>query len=121
MLNNFNTLVLQIATIILIILLIIIGMVMYYSSRNAKFPPVVAECPDYWNVTREGNRTICKNLLKINPKNISETDTCSKIDPVNFTGPSDEETLCNKFSWAHNCGVLWDGITNNNNSCIRSS
>nr|UZT28826.1 hypothetical protein [Nucleocytoviricota sp.]UZT29158.1 hypothetical protein [Nucleocytoviricota sp.] len=119
MLNNFNSLVLQIATVILIILLIVIGIVMYYSAKNAEFPPVIGECPDYWNVAREGDKTICKNILKVNPKSVSETDRCNKIDPVNFTGPTNEETVCNKYKWANGCGVVWDGVTNNNASCVR--
>ena len=92
---------------------------MYYSAKNAEFPPVIGECPDYWNVAREGDKTICKNILKVNPKSVSETDTCNKIDPVNFTGPTNEETVCNKYKWANGCGVVWDGITNNNASCVR--
>ena len=67
MLNSFNSLVLMIASIILIILLIVIGITMYYSAKNAEFPPVIAECPDYWNVTKEDNKTMCKNILKVNP------------------------------------------------------
>ena len=119
MLNSFNSLVLMIASIILIILLITIGIIMYYSAKNARFPPVIAECPDYWNVEKEGDKTICKNILKINPNSVSEIDNCNKISPVNFTGPSNEETVCNKYKWASNCGIIWDGITNNNASCIR--
>ena len=44
MLNKFNSMVLQIATIILIIILIVIGMFMYYLSYNSQYPPVVSEC-----------------------------------------------------------------------------
>lgn len=119
MLNNFNSLVLKIAIVILIILLIVIGLTMYYSAVNAKFPPVIAECPDYWNVLRdENNKIICKNVLKINPNSVSEIDSCNKIDPVNFKGTTNDETVCNRFNWATNCNVIWDGITNNNASCI---
>ena len=42
----------MIASIILIILLITIGIIMYYSAKNADFPPSIAECPDYWNVDK---------------------------------------------------------------------
>lgn len=119
MLSSFNSLVLMIASIILIILLIVIGIIMYYSAKNADFPPVIAECPDYWNVTKEDNKTICKNVLKVNPHSVSDMDSCNKIDPINFKGPTDKETVCNQFKWAKGCGVIWDGVTNNNESCIR--
>jgi len=120
MLNNFNSLVLQIATVLLIIILIIIGIVMYYSAKNAHFPPIVAECPDYWNVTKDSkNNIICKNDLKINPNSTSETDHCATVNPVTFTGTTKDETICNQYKWATACGVIWDGITNNNASCVK--
>lgn len=119
MLNNFNSVVLQVATLILIVLLIIIGIAMYYSAKNAEYPPVVGECPDYWNVTRKGDKTTCTNVLKINPNSVSQTDSCNNVDPVNFKGLTDVDTICNKYKWATNCGIVWDGITNNNASCIR--
>lgn len=118
MLNNFNKTVLMISIIILIILLAIIGLVMFYSEKNSIFPPVVSECPDYWNVTKENNQTMCENILKINPKSVSQTDSCNKVNPINFKGPDDEDTLCNKYKWSKNCNVLWDGVTNNNKSCV---
>ena len=119
MLNSFNSIVLQIATLILIVLLIIIGIAMYYSAKNAEYPPVIGECPDYWNVSKEENKNICKNILKINPKSVSENDSCNKVNPVNFKGLTDKDTVCNKYKWANNCGIIWDGITNNNASCVK--
>ena len=118
MLNIFNSTVLIIASIILIILLIIVALVMYYSAKNADYPPVVSECPDYWNVTKENDKTVCKNILKVNPHSVSDIDSCNKINTVNFIGLNDKNTICNKFKWAKNCNVVWDGVTNNNKSCI---
>ena len=120
MLNNFNSSVLQIATIILIIILIIVGMFMYYLSYNAIYPPVISECPDYWDVVKDSNdRVICENKLKINPKAASNTDSCNRVDPVNFTGPTTDDTVCNKYNWSRTCNVVWDGITNSNAKCIK--
>ena len=118
MLNTFNSIVLQVATVILIILLIVIGLVMHYSAKNAEFPPVISECPDYWNITRDGSKTVCKNVLKINPFSVSDNDSCNVVDTVNFSGPSDNQTICNKYKWAKGCNVLWDGVTNNNSTCV---
>ena len=87
MLNNFNSLVLLIASIILIILLIVIGIIMYYSAKNASYPPIISECPDYWDVVKDSkNNVICENKLKINPKSLSQTDSCNQVNPINFKG-----------------------------------
>lgn len=121
MFNKFNSIVLEVATIILIIVLAIIGILMYYSAKKSDFPPVVSECPDYWNVESTSNdgKTICKNILKINPNNVSDTNSCNIVDTINFKGASDIDTICNKYKWASKCGVVWDGITNNNASCVK--
>ena len=120
MLNNFNSSVLQIATIILIIILIIVGMFMYYLSYTAIYPPVISECPDYWDVVKDSNNKIsCENKLKINPNAVSNTDSCNKVNPVNFSGSTDEDTICNKYNWARNCNVVWDGVTNSNAKCVK--
>ena len=118
MLNNFNSIVLQVSVIILIILLIIVGLVMYYSSKNAEFPPIVSECPDYWNIQKNGNNTKCLNYLKVNPLTVSNNDRCNQIDTISFKDVTDEQTLCNKYKWAKSCNVIWDGVTNNNSSCV---
>lgn len=120
MLNNFNSIVLQVATIILIIILIIIAMFMHYLSENAMYPPVISECPDYWNVVKNSDGKIsCENVLKKNPASVSSLDSCNKVDSVNFMGASIDDTVCNKYNWARNCNVVWDGITNNNAKCVK--
>jgi len=44
----FQKVVLTIATVLLIICLIFIGVMLYQSKYSAKFPPVKGGCPDYW-------------------------------------------------------------------------
>lgn len=123
MLNKFNTIVLEVATIILILVLVVIGILMYYFSKKSDFPPVVSECPDYWNVESSNedgdSKTVCKNVLKINPNSVSQSNNCAMVNPINFVGPSDDDTICNKYKWATKCGVVWDGVTNNNASCVK--
>ena len=95
-------------------------MFMYYLSDNAMYPPVISECPDYWNVVKNSDGKIsCMNQLKKNPTSISNIDSCNKVDPVNFIGTTTDDTICNKYNWARDCNVVWDGITNNNAKCVK--
>ena len=62
MITKFNKMVLIIATILLILGLIIIGIIIVRTLEGEDFPPVVTDCPDYWNVTyNSANEIICKN------------------------------------------------------------
>jgi hypothetical protein len=74
-------------------------------------------CPDYWIIDGSGNNTRC-----INQKDLG---TCKPLSGknhliMNFNNPSftGSQGTCNKYTWATNCGVSWDGITYGvNNPC----
>ena len=109
---GFNSLVLEIAIIILIICLVMIGWGIYQSvyGSDAKFPPVISQCPDYWSMTTEmkgKNKIIhCNNNLKMglggtkNPK-------C-----VTFEA-GDVSDTCDRWGLANICQITWDGISDN--------
>ena len=103
---GFKVATVSIAALILIILLTFIGYSLSTHNSNQQFPPVVAECPDFWVAKEQG---ICSN-----PKNLGN---CS--GPVNFNQNQFQgaEGDCNKFKWAQTCNVSWSGITNNNSVC----
>lgn len=44
---------------------------------------------------------------------------CEKIDPFVLKNSNDKNTICDKYKWAKKCNVVWDGITNNNDNCIK--
>lgn len=46
--STFRKTVLGVAILLLIISLVMIGISMANSKYNQKFPPIVADCPDYW-------------------------------------------------------------------------
>jgi len=109
---GFNSLVLEIAIIILIICLVMIGWAIYQSvyGSDVKFPPVISECPDYWSMTTEmkGKKKIinCNNNLKLglggakNPKCVT-----FETGEVNDT--------CERWGLANICQITWDGISDN--------
>ena len=108
--EGFQKIVLFIAIIILIIALIVIGIALYYANAKQQWPPLIPECPDYWNADGSGNNTTCTN--------IKDLGTCSPnsgnphlVMNFNTSAFSGENSLCAKYTWAQNCGVSWDGIT----------
>ena len=64
MLSRFNKIVLIIATIVLIVSLLILGYFLNVALLNDSYPPVINQCPDYWDVS--GNT--CVNKTFVNPK-----------------------------------------------------
>ena len=119
--EGFQKIVLFIAIIILIIALIFIGIALYYSTNNKAWPPMVPDCPDYWNVDGSGNNTTCTN--------IKDLGTCPPLSGqkhlvMNFNIPafSGDNSSCAKYTWAQKCNVSWDGITYGvNNPCQTTS
>jgi len=103
----FQNLVIIIATILLIISLCIIGFGLYRQKYNSIYPPVIPNCPDYWDVS--GN--FCINDKELGNRNCKE--------PMDFTKPqwSGNNGLCAKYNWSKRCNIAWDGISNNHDIC----
>ena len=83
-------------------------------NKNENWPPVIGECPDFWS-NQLGSKPGCVNVHNLGK--------CSKRT-VDFTTPefSGSNGLCNKYTWANNCGVSWDGITYGvKNPCLNNS
>ena len=97
---NFQKVIVIIAIIILIIMLFSIIFLFKNMKNSADFPPIVAECPDYWKVT--------KSNTCVNTKKLGTGCTSINFDTPKYKGPSGKVEKC---KWAKNCGVVWDGIT----------
>ena len=105
---SFQNSVLTIATILLVIVLIFIGISLYKNKNNYQYPPVVANCPDYWLDESDESGVKC-----VNSKNLGKKECPKKMD---FSAAfwSSDKGLCLKKSMANNCDLTWDGVTNNN-------
>lgn len=106
---SFQQIVLTFAIIFLIFILVVIGYSLTNSKTDVKWPPIVANCPDYWedvtaDTVMDGSVT-CKNSKNIGICNLTNV---SNVINKNF---AKTETPCNKYTWATNCGSTWDGIT----------
>lgn len=111
---NFQRSVLILATAILIGILAFIGFSMRKSTSNEVYPPVVAECPDYWEaepLNGDPTKPLCKNV-----KNLG-SDNCAKSMNFNTDEFTGEGGFCGKQQWAKKCGLTWDGVTNSTRKC----
>ena len=100
--TSFQKIVLTFAIIFLIIILVVIGYSLSNSKTNKIWPPIVANCPDYWTDTTDA--TVAPGSIRCsNPQGIG---TC-KLDKT-FAGT---DTTCIKYNWATGCQSTWDGIT----------
>ena len=96
-----------VAIIILILTLCFIGVALYRQKYNPEYPPVIPNCPDYWDAS--GNS--CVNIKKLG-------NTQCHSD-MNFTTAqwSGNTGLCSKYKWAKECNLSWDGITERPELC----
>ena len=108
---NFQKIVLMIAIILLILALIVFGSMLYTDKKV--YPPVQAQCPDYWIDMSGGIGT---GGYCINTKNLGKGSCSSKMN-FNTGLWSGDDGLCNKQKWANSCDLTWDGVTNNPNAC----
>lgn len=106
---NFQTSVLFVAFILLIVVLIFIGYGMS-KSQVTVWPPLVGDCPDYW-IDLSGNGAQCVNIKDLGTCNGSVT--AGQHAQMNFSVAPyiGSNGTCAKYKWAQGCNITWDGIT----------
>jgi hypothetical protein len=110
--QGFQKIVITIAIVLLIIALIFVGYTIVKNKKNQQWPPLIAECPDYWLMDGSGNNTTCINVKHLGNSNTPNT---MKFNMGFFTG---SDGLCNKYMWSIQNDITWDGITYGvNNPC----
>ena len=104
---NFQRTVIIVSVCLFILTLILIYIVLTKSKNNKQWPPLLGNCPDYWDDS-VGDGTACtikKNTGQQNMGTCPVAPDFSKAPYVGATG------TCAKFNWANTCGITWDGIT----------
>ena len=109
----FQKFVLYSAIILLILTLVVIGIALYYAKKKQTWPPIVAECPDYWlsvGPDASGNVGGCVNIKNLGtcPATSGQPHLVMDFSNPTYTGSQGE---CNKYKWATRCGISWDGVT----------
>jgi hypothetical protein len=111
--DGFKKMILISAIIILIILLVLIGVALNY-AKDESWPPMTPSCPDYFITDGSGNDARCVDIKDLTNTTCRQNkDMNDKYLKVNFNTPAytGSNGTCNKYRWATNCGVAWDGIT----------
>lgn len=101
--DHFHKTVLIVAIVILTLALIVIGVLLHNRKYDVKFPPEIGNCPDYYT---SAPKNVCNNTIGLNVRN----PNCNSTDFSSYMGSGGKKKKCN---WAKQCGVTWDGITNN--------
>jgi hypothetical protein len=100
----------QFSILIFAISLVIVGtLILRYSVKasiqSQKWPPFIANCPDYWiDTTGDGSACTGSNM------NVSPAVGC--FGTVNFNTMN----TCQKYNHSNTCGIYWDGINYGNTS-----
>jgi hypothetical protein len=104
----FQQTVSTVAIIILILTLCFIGITLYNQKYNSNYPPVIPNCPDYWDAS--GNKCV-------NSMSLGNMDKCA--GPMDFTTAqwSGGDSLCAKYKWAKMCNLTWDGVSSQADQC----
>ena len=106
---NFQKIVIVIAIILLILALAFIGTAISNEKNTHDFPPVIAECPDYWTHDVEFNKCI-------NERELGEEHPVSGSKFKEFWILDHRiKSMCNKKKIMNEYKLSWDGITNNPN------
>ena len=101
--TSFQQIVLTIAIIFLILILVVIGYSLSNSKTDKNWPPIVANCPDYWEDITDSTLAA---VGSVKCKNTQSMGTCVADKIFVKT-----DTPCDKYKWAISCGATWDGIT----------
>lgn len=110
--STFQSIVLSISVVLLIICLIFVGVSLYKNKYNKKFPPIMANCPDYWvDQSDQNNGSKC-----VNAQNLGNGQCANTMDFSNSVWGG-TNGLCAKSKWAKSCDLTWDGIDNNSAVC----
>jgi hypothetical protein len=101
----FQNIILLVASIILVVSLVIIGVLINKRQSDVSYPPIVSECPDYFEVIGKNK---CKNTHKLGRcKENGKIKNIYDFNTADFIGPSGKK---NKCRLANFCNLSWDGI-----------
>jgi hypothetical protein len=115
-LEPFQSKVVGIACVVLIVMLSLIGYLLANSKIESKvWPPTIAVCPDYWE-DATGTGKHCTNPHNLGKcKNDATKAGGVGVDWTYWKRP-DKRCQASKV-FRDECDLSWDGITNDDNAC----
>ena len=135
--TSFYSIVILIATILLIVILTYLAIEISKEQEEAEFPPDTSVCPDFWQQSGLNKCLIPLESRHPNNAGIFDDSGAIKFDSQNTPGydtaPEDGYYIdmnnsgwgatdkggsgnakCHKAQWAKNYNIVWDGVTNFN-------
>lgn len=118
---SFQTIVLIIAVIILILCLTGVGVAIYFNRYSTVFPPISSTCPDGYTASSSSSSSDTFCTINSDQETSSNSRDCKRIN-INQANYNGTAGLCQKYIWATQCGVNWQGVTEeSNNQCPSNS
>jgi hypothetical protein len=112
---DFYKSILILAVLSLIIILSIFGVILSNMSKKQIYPANISNCPDYYSLV--AGSCVSNDVIYKKSKDVNCNSLNYKSEYFNVSGIGPNSGLCSKKKWANECGVSWDGITNNSNIC----
>jgi hypothetical protein len=97
--NSFQKITLTVATVILILTLIVLGVLIYNSRNSELFPPELSNCPDYFEMRQHQGLDACYNVHGLGS---GSKDQCEWFMP--------SDNIKAKKDFIKKCGLTWDGL-----------
>ena len=120
--ERFHIITLVVASVSLILVLTIAGILLTKDKRSQKFPTSHKDVPDGWNKIEDKSGDTL-NGYKLTHINIGDSGgTPEYTNPTTYTDTSvlftgavwEDIDICIKKAWADQNNVYWDGITTDN-------
>jgi hypothetical protein len=109
---SFQRITIVIFIVLLIGILIFLAYMISKSKSGKPWPPIVSSCPDYWeDIIPEGktSETYIAGSNCTNTKHLgSPLEKSMDFSANEYIGANG---LCNKYTWAKDHEISWDGIT----------
>lgn len=121
--DSFYYIILAIAILILILVLAVIGWMMTENVKTQEFPGVTTTCPDFWEITTDNGKQMCKRPDAGKRNRGSDTDidktpgwnsATTSFDTNAAEWSSSGDAICAKKAWAIKYGINWDTINSKN-------
>jgi hypothetical protein len=144
--DSFQITVMAIATVILIGIFTVLGIILSGNTADKVYPPMANTCPDYWKVSpnddtlcvvpspssvnsgkiytigADGNRYLNISAKKETGKILTPglTTDADGVNVINFSnegwGADGASPICAQKTWSGLTNIVWDGVSNYN-SC----
>ena len=111
--ERFHIITLLVATLTLIILLTISGILLHNDKRSQKFPPTHKKCPDGWKHDGEDPGSCSTTTDSDNIGELDDTNNSISYTNNSISYALDKDPCANR-EWANTNKVYWDGLTTYN-------